>query len=307
MSEIIVLGSLNMDLVVKAERTPEAGETLPGQFFQTIPGGKGANQAAAAAKLGGDVAMVGRVGKDDFGKSLVAALQDVGVDTSSVKTDANHSTGIAMITVEASGENRILIVAGANGQVSTDDVDALRPALTEAKALVLQMEIPFATIEYALDVAPELDLLTVLNLAPAYPLSDEMLKKIDVLILNESEARLLSNIPVVDVDSAKSACSALHARGANTVIVTLGAAGSVLSASQHVSVHPAYRVDVVDTTAAGDAFIAGFVVSLLETDDPIQSIQYANAVGALTVTKLGAQVSLPSREEVARFLAKQAG
>lgn len=306
MSEIIVLGSLNMDLVVKAERAPEAGETLRGQFFQTIPGGKGANQAAAAAKLGGDVAMLGRVGADGFGKQLVAALQNVGVDTSAVQTDSGQPTGIAMITVEASGENRILIVAGANGQVSPADVDVLRPALAEAKALVLQMEIPFETIEYALDVAAELDLLTILNLAPAYPLSDATLKKIDILILNESEASLLSNISVADAKSAKAACSALHARGANTVIVTLGATGAVLSTPQQFGSYPAYAVDVVDTTAAGDAFTAGFVVSLLESGDPVRSIQFANAVGALTTTKLGAQLSLPTRTDVMRFLAAQA-
>lgn len=304
MSAIIVLGSLNMDLVVKAERAPEAGETLPGQVFQTIPGGKGANQAAAAAKLGGDVAMVGRVGADDFGKNLIAALQDVGVDTSAVQTDPDHSTGIAAITVEETGENRILIVAGANGQVSTADVDALRPALAQAKVLVLQMEIPLATIEYALNVAAELDLLTVLNLAPAYPISDAMLKQIDILLLNESETRLLSNISVADIDSAKVACSALRARGANTVIVTLGAQGALLAIPDEFIFVPAYEVDVVDTTAAGDAFTAGFVVSLLETGDNEKSLQYANAVGALTVTKLGAQVSLPTKEEVETFLKK---
>lgn len=302
MSAIIVLGSLNMDLVIKAERAPEAGETLSGQFFQTIPGGKGANQAAAAAKLGGDAAMVGRVGRDDFGKSLVNALQNVGVDTSAVRTDPDHPTGIAAITVEDSGENRILIVAGANGQVSIADVESIRPALAEAEALVLQMEIPFPTIDYALDVATELDLLTVLNLAPAYPLADEILKKIDILILNESETCLLSNISVADAESAKMACSALHARGANTVIVTLGAQGALLAAPDGFVFVPAYPVDVVDTTAAGDAFTAAFVVSLLETDDPAKSLQYANAVGALTVTKLGAQVSLPTKEEVEIFL-----
>lgn len=305
MSDIIVLGSLNMDLVVKAKRAPEAGETLPGHLFQTIPGGKGANQAAAAAKLGGDVAMVGRIGQDDFGARLVSALNDVGVNTSTVKIDPAQSTGIAMITVDDAGENRILIVAGANGQVSKADVDALRPALAHAKALVLQMEIPFQTIEYVLDVAAELDLLTFLNLAPAYPISDEMLKKIDYLILNESEARLLTNISVTDQDSAKAACSALFTRGAHTVIVTLGAQGALLATPDEFIFVPAYSVNVVDTTAAGDAFSAGFVVSLLETDDYGKSLQYANAAGALTTTKLGAQVSLPAKGDLVRFFAKR--
>ena len=305
-AEIIVLGSLNMDLVVKAERAPEAGETLSGYFFQTIPGGKGANQAAAAAKLGGDVAMVGRVGQDDFGARLTSSLNDVGANTSAVKIDPTQSTGIAMITVDDAGENRILIVAGANGQVSTADVDALRPALAHLKALVLQMEIPFETIEYVLDVTAELNLLTFLNLAPAYLISDEMLKKIDYLILNESEASLLTNVSVIDQDSAKAACSALFTRGAHTVIVTLGSKGALLATSNEFSFLPSYQVDVVDTTAAGDAFVAGFVVSLLETQDLARSVQYANAVGALTVTKLGAQVSLPSKTDVETFLNKQA-
>ena len=305
-AEIIVLGSLNMDLVVKAERAPEAGETLSGYFFQTIPGGKGANQAAAAAKLGGDVAMVGRVGQDDFGARLTSSLNDVGANTSAVKIDPTQSTGIAMITVDDAGENRILIVAGANGQVSTADVDALRPALAHLKALVLQMEIPFETIEYVLDVTAELNLLTFLNLAPAYLISDEMLKKIDYLILNESEASLLTNVSVIDQDSAKAACSALFTRGAHTVIVTLGSKGALLATSNEFSFLPSYQVAVVDTTAAGDAFVAGFVVSLLETQDLARSVQYANAVGALTVTKLGAQVSLPSKTDVETFLNKQA-
>ena len=304
-AEIIVFGSLNMDLVVKAERAPEAGETLSGHFFQTIPGGKGANQAAAVAKLGGDVAMVGRVGQDDFGVRLTSALRDVGVDASAVKIDPTHSTGIAMITVDDAGENRILVVAGSNGQVSTADVDALRPALAHAKALVLQMEIPFETIKYALDVAAELDLVTFLNLAPAYPILDEMLRKIDYLILNESEANLLTNISVTDPDSAKAACSALFTRGADTIIVTLGAKGALLATTDEFTFLPAYQANVVDTTAAGDAFAAGFVVSLLETQDLAQSVQYANAVGALTVTKLGAQVSLPSKEDVENFLKTQ--
>ncbi len=304
-AEIIVLGSLNMDLIVKAERAPEAGETLSGHFFQTIPGGKGANQAAAAAKLGGDVAMVGRVGDDDFGARLTSALCDVGVDASAVKIDPAQSTGIAMITVDDAGENRILVVAGANGQVSKADVDTLRPALAHAKALVLQMEIPLETIEYVLNVAAKLDLLTFLNLAPAYPISDEMLRKIDYLILNESEACLLTNISVTDQDSAKAACSALFARGAHTVIITLGGKGALLATMDEFTFLPAYQVDVVDTTAAGDAFSAGFVVSLLETQDLARSVQYANAVGALTVTKLGAQVSLPSKDDVENFLKAQ--
>lgn len=302
MSEIVVLGSLNMDLVVKAGRAPEAGETLPGQFFKTIPGGKGANQAAAAAKLGADVAMAGRVGEDDFGVQLTKVLQDAGVNTVAVHEDPDHTTGVASIVVDDAGENRILIVAGANGQVSRADVDALRPALAKAKALILQMEIPFATIEYALNVAAELDLTTILNLAPAYPLSDELLKKIDVLVLNESETRLLSKISVDDLASAKEAGLVLHARGANTVIITVGAQGAFFSAKDQFAFAPAYPVDVVDTTAAGDAFTAGFVVSMLETDIPEESLRFANAVGALTVTKLGAQTSLPSRAAVENFL-----
>ena len=250
--------------------------------------------------------MVGRVGQDDFGARLTSSLNDVGVNTSAVKIDPTQSTGIAMITVDDAGENRILIVAGANGQVSTADVDALRPALAHLKALVLQMEIPFETIEYVLDVTAELNLLTFLNLAPAYLISDEMLKKIDYLILNESEASLLTNVSVIDQDSAKAACSALFTRGAHTVIVTLGSKGALLATSNEFSFLPSYQVDVVDTTAAGDAFVAGFVVSLLETQDLARSVQYANAVGALTVTKLGAQVSLPSKTDVETFLNKQA-
>ena len=304
-ADILVLGSLNMDLVVKAMRAPDAGETLHGQSFQTIPGGKGANQAAAAAKLGGSVAMVGRVGADGFGETLKAALNDVGVDTSAVLVDENHPTGIAMIVVDDTGENRILIVAGANGQVSRLDIDAMRPALKQAKILVTQMEVPLDAVEYALDAASAQGTPIVLNLAPASPLSDETLRKIDYLIVNESEASLLSNIPVIDTDSAKAACSALFARGSRTVIVTLGAHGALLATPEGFITIPAHQVNVVDTTAAGDAFTAGFVVALLETDDLAKSVEYANTVGALTVTKFGAQASLPTKLDVENFLKNQ--
>ncbi len=303
-ADILVIGSLNMDLVVKAERAPEAGETLHGLDFQTIPGGKGANQAAAAARLGAATAMAGRVGADEFGARLKGALANARVDTSTVLTDEAQPTGIAQITVDAAGENRILIVAGANGQVSPADVGNLRPAIEQAKILVLQLEIPLETVSAALQVAAESGIPTILNLAPARSIPDEMLQKISYLIVNESEAGLLSDLPVSELETAKTACKVLFARGAENIIVTLGAQGALLATKHDFYTLPAYRVDVVDTTAAGDAFTAGFAVALLESGDLQASVAYANAVGALTVTKFGAQASLPTKAEVDVFLRK---
>ena len=301
-ADILVIGSLNMDLVVSAERAPEAGETLHGQDFQTTPGGKGSNQAAAAAKLGASTAMAGRVGADEFGARLKNSLTNLGVDTSTVLTDETQPTGVALIIVDAAGENRILLVAGANGQVSPADVGNLRPAIQQAKILVLQLEIPLETVSAALQIAAECGIPTMLNLAPAYPIPDEMLQKITYLVVNESEAGLLSELPVHDLDSAKAACKALFERGATTIIITLGSQGALLATPHDFYTLPAYPVDVVDTTAAGDAFSAGFAVALLESGDLQSSVAYANAVGALTVTKFGAQASLPTKDDVAAFL-----
>ncbi len=291
-----------MDLVVKTERAPKAGETLAGQDFRTIPGGKGANQAVAAAKAGGQVVLIGRVGADAYGTTLNANLASYGVDTSRIFTTPDTATGIALIIVEQSGENRILLVPGANGQVTREDVDAAKALIAQAKVLVLQMEIPWETTQYALDLAAANSVSTVLNVAPAYPIPSDMLQKVSYLIVNESEAQLLSGIAVFDLPSAKKAASQLVDQGSKVVILTLGSCGVLLATQKGMEHIPAHTVDVVDTTAAGDAFVGNFVAALIKSGDLLTSAKLANAAAALTVTKFGAQISLPSLEEVQAWL-----
>lgn len=302
MIDIAVLGSLNMDLVVTVPHLPRLGETIAGHDFQMIQGGKGANQAAAVAKLGGKVAMVGRVGADAFGGSLRANLLRFGVNVDHVIIDEESATGIAMILVDSlNGENSIVIAAGANGRVSLEDLRKAAPLFGEAKVLILQFEVPLQVVEHAAELARQHGLKVVLNPAPAYPVSLDFLLKADYLILNETETEILSQDEVRDLESAKVAAQALVGRGLPVVIVTLGERGALLATSREMVHVPARRVQVVDTTAAGDAFVAGFTVALLNGFSLDDAAHYAVCAGTLTVTKFGAQTSLPSAEEVQAF------
>lgn len=305
MSKIVVIGSLNMDLVVKAERAPRAGETVRGNEFLTIPGGKGANQAAAIARLGGQVTMVGRVGQDAFGERLKKNLDDLGVDTGHIRNDSQVATGVALIIVENTGENRILIVPGANGRVDGSDVQVAVSALRGANLLVLQLEIPMNTVSQCVEMAAQMGIPVLLNPAPAAPLKDELLAKISYLVLNESEAEGLSGIAVTNQESAEKAGHALIERGVKNVVVTLGSQGALLVTPQEVKYLPAFEVRAVDTTAAGDAFIGGFAVSCIQSLPLGECVRFGNAAGALAATKFGAQTSLPYRREVDRFLSSQ--
>ncbi len=300
--QIVVLGSLNMDLVVTTDRAPRAGETLTARDFKSSPGGKGANQAVAIAKAGARVAIIGRVGADDHGHRLKSTLATAGVDTTHVAATPLTTTGMALIVVEQSGENRILLVSGANGFVNEADVDAAESVLAQASALVLQMEIPWAVTRYALQLAHERGIPTVLNLAPAYPLPDEMLRLVNYLVLNESEIEVLAGTKVIDLPSAERAVARLLDRGCPVVILTLGSRGALLATAQGTVHFPPHRVDVVDTTAAGDAFVGNFVAALINTGDLSASMRWANAAGALTVTRPGAQDSLPSCDDVGQLL-----
>lgn len=301
-ADVVVIGSLNMDLVVTAQRAPEAGETLPGREFHTLSGGKGANQAIAAARLGCKVAMVGKVGRDGFGVQLLETLAESGVDVSNITTDHEASTGIALITVEESGQNRILIVAGANAKLSPAEIEALEELIAGAKLLIMQMEIPHESVLRALEIAAIHTVPVLLNLAPAFPVTGHLLKKVAYLVVNESEAAILTGLHVTDRATALHAAQALRTQGANRVILTLGDQGAVCASSTDVFAVPAYTVHPVDTTAAGDAFIGGFTASVLEGRDMKSCIQYANAAGALAATRLGAQASLPTKAELKDFL-----
>ena len=301
---IVVLGSLNMDLVVRARRAPAGGETLPGQAFYTIPGGKGGNQAMAVSRLGGRAVMVGRVGADGFGEQMRQNLASNGVDIRFVRQEQDQTSGVALIVVEENGENRILIVPGANGRVNREDVNTALNAAHDAVLLVMQFEIDTQVVEYATELAYRQKLPVLLNPSPPYALSEQLLHQVTYMVLNEHEAEQLSGLKVTDPASAETAARVLQNRGAGMVILTLGGQGLVAVSAEQVIFLPAYPVEVVDSTAAGDAFIGGLAVSLSQGAALPKALRFANAAGALAVTRLGAQTSLPTRQEVLDFLSR---
>jgi len=304
MPNILVIGSLNADLVVRTPRFPQPGETISGDDLQTFPGGKGANQAVAAARLGTSVAMLGRVGKDNFGDFLLENLKSNKVDSRFVQRD-DASTGTAIIVVDASGQNSIILSAGANGKVS--DADASTASFSDFDLLLLQLEIPIETVLSAARRAREGGLRVLLNPAPARALPDPLISLPDFLVPNETELSLLTNQPVSDIPSAEKAAKTLLSRGAQTVIVTLGANGALLVTKENTKHIPPFKVNAVDTTAAGDAFIGGFASALLQNTSLEESVRYGCACGAVATTKFGAQPSLPTKEEVERFMSLRGG
>ena len=304
MANILVVGSLNTDLVVRAPRFPQPGETITGEDLHVIPGGKGANQAVAAARLGANVSMLGRVGKDNFGDFLLKNLQSNHVDMQFVQLD-DASTGTATIIVDGNGQNSIVISAGANGQVSVMDVE--NASFSGFGLLLLQLEIPIPTVLRAAQRACENGLRVILNPAPARSLPNELIALADFLIPNETELSLLTSMEVKDIPSAEKAAHILLERGVKNVIVTLGSKGALIvdrDSSTHVDT---FKVNVVDTTAAGDAFIGGFANALLENKSLKEAVRFGCACGALAATKFGAQPSLPTKEEVERFMSLQEG
>jgi len=304
--DIVVVGSLNMDLVVKTERMPRPGETVRGEGFKTIPGGKGANQAAAAARLGGQVEMVGRVGADAFGPVLLDNLRSQGVGAAHVTPAPVAASGTAMIIVDAHGENSIVVAAGANGQVSMADLQAARGLLAQARYLLMQLEIPLPVVRAAIDLARELGLKVILNAAPALKVPAHFLQGVYCLVVNESETQAITDIAVTDLAAAREAGRMMLGFGIPVVIITLGAQGALLTmrgpegapSAHHV---PARPVKVVDTTAAGDAFIGGLTVALLKDFPLVEAVRYATCAGTLATTVLGAQTSLPSAAQVQAF------
>ena len=300
---IIVFGSINIDLVATAPRLPVAGETLLGHDFFKAPGGKGANQAVASARLGTPTYMVGRVGADSFGAELVNSLQASGVQTDNVFVDETVSSGVAMITVDMRGENQILVIPGANGRVNQEDVKRLSRLLPEATALLLQFEIPMSAVVAAAKAAREAGVTVILDPAPAQSdVPDELYSLVDIITPNEVEAAQLVGFPVDGEESATKAAAVLRQRGVKNAIVKLGAKG-VLCATQEESFFiPSFPVHTVDTTAAGDAFNGGLAAALHQGLSLRQAVVWGAAAGALTAMKLGAQPSLPERLTFDEFL-----
>lgn len=298
-ANVVIVGSLNMDLVTRAPRLPRAGETLAGHSFVTVPGGKGANQAVAAARLGAQVAMMGCVGDDAYGEQLRAALLAEGVDCQAVTSVARESTGVALIVVDDSSQNAIVIVAGGNGHVTPDVVDRFDTLLNEAQVIICQLEVPTATVEHVLKRGRALGKTVILNPAPAIgPLPAEWYPWIDYLIPNESEAQALTGLPVDSIATAEAAAAALVNAGVGKVIVTLGEQGALFSSQARSEHFSAPKVKPVDTTAAGDTFVGGFAAALAEGRTEAEAIRFGQVAAALSVTRAGAQPSIPTAEEV---------
>ncbi len=294
---IVVIGSINMDLVCRTPHMVAPGETILGSDFVTIPGGKGANQAVAAARLGGDVHMIGRVGDDDFGKRLLAGLATNGVNIDRVPITRNVASGVAMILVDAKGQNSIVVAPGANFKVTTKDIDAAKSLIASAAAVVLQLEIPLPVVKYALALCHKLGVYTIVDPAPAPAKLPKELFAADLFSPNESEAAIL--LGGSEKDAPSKVPAALLKRGAKSVVLKRGAHGAAwFDRSGEVASQPAFKVKVVDTTAAGDSFTAGLALGRAEGLSPADTLNLACAAGAVCCTTFGAQPSLPTRKQV---------
>ena len=302
MNKLVVLGSVNADHVLQVASFPRPGETLHGHSYSVIPGGKGANQAVAAARLGADIAFIASVGDDSFGHEMREAFAQEGMNVEAVMIEENMPTGIAMIQVAATGENSICISAEANGCLSPNRIEPHHHLIENADTLLMQLETPIETIEAAAKMAKEAGTHVVLNPAPARPLSDDLLQLIDMITPNETEAELLTGVKVEDVTSAQKAADVLHAKGIKQVLITLGSQGVWISKDGKGKQVPGFRVDAKDTTAAGDTFNGALLTSLQEGRDTEEAIRFAHAAAAISVTRMGAQTSIPHRREVERFL-----
>ena len=298
MTEVFVLGSINQDFVLKVERRPQPGETVTDAELSTGSGGKGANQAAAAALLGASVSFLGRVGDDEFGEPLVRALEEKGIDTSLIERASGYQTGAAFITVTPDGENAITVAPGANRAITLEDVDAASGVIRGARVLVAQMEVPKEVVGRAAEVAAGGDTRVVLNLAPMFEVPRELLERLDPLVVNEHEAAFLLGSRVEGVDGALSAAPELLSLGPGSAVITLGAAGAVIADSSSATHIPAPEVEVVDTTGAGDAFVGALAVKLAREASLEEAASYAVRAGAAAVTKKGAQGALPTPEVV---------
>jgi ribokinase len=300
-TDVFVLGSINQDFVLKVERRPEPGETVTNAELSMHNGGKGANQAAAAALLGASVIILGRVGNDEFGESLVRALEEKGIDTGLVEKAPGKATGAAFITVTPDGENAITVAPGANRSIRPEDVEAAAGAIGDARVLVAQMEVPVQSVLRAVEVASERGTRALVNLAPTFEVPRGLLERLDPLVVNEHEAAFLLGSAVEGVDGALSAAPKLLALGPRSAVITVGEAGAVLAGGGSAEHLPAPGVDVVDTTGAGDAFV-GALAARLAHDTPLEdAVAYAVRAGAAAVTREGAQGALPTPEVVERL------
>ncbi len=306
-NKIVVVGSSNTDMIVQLPHLPKPGETVSGGAFSTAAGGKGANQAVAAARAGANVGLVARVGEDSFGEQAIAGFVGDGIDVSHVTRNPAAPSGVALIFVDDGGENCIAVAPGANATLTPEDVEAAEDLITGAEVVVMQLETPIESVERAAALAREHGVRVILNPAPARPLNDELLANVSILTPNESEAELLTGIQVSDDAGAEEAARALSARGVDIVILTLGSRGAYVFESDSGELVPGFEVQVVDTTAAGDVFNGSLAVGLAEGLPLARAVRFANAAAALSVTRLGAQPSAPTRSEIETFLSEKEG
>jgi len=295
---IVVIGSTNMDMVVKASHIPVPGETVLGGAFLMNPGGKGANQAVTVARLGGEVSFISKVGNDVFGRQSSQTFVEEGIDTSGLLSDGSIPSGVALITVDQHGENSIVVASGANLNLSPEDVENSLATIPNISILLMQLEIPMETVKYAAQYASTHGIKVILNPAPANAYISELFQLIDIITPNYKEAEMLSGIVVNDIQSANEAAESIHRQGVKNVIITLGAKGAVLLNEAGFHVIPATKVDAVDTTAAGDVFNGALAVAIAEGKDMLTAIQFACQAASITVTRMGAQSSIPYRKEI---------
>lgn len=299
---IVVVGSSNTDMIIRLSRIPAPGETVLGGEFFTAPGGKGANQAVAAARAGGAVAFIASVGQDSLGDEAVRGFELEGIDVRFVQRDEEAASGVALIFVAEDGENSIAVASGANGRLSPDDLSLSHDVVTSATCVLTQLETPLATVLAVAEIARSAGVPVVLNPAPAQPLPDNLLRRVSILTPNEHEASLLTGVSVVDESSARLAASELLGRGVKTVIITLGARGALVATADAVEMVPSFPVKAIDTVAAGDVFNGALVVALGEQMPLSQAVRFASAAAAISVTRQGAQPSAPRREEIEALL-----
>jgi ribokinase len=297
--KIVGVGSCNTDMVIKAERLPIPGETILGGIFLMNPGGKGANQAVAAARLGGDVTLISKTGNDVFGKQSVVLYNSENVNTDFISSDSKLPSGVALITVDSMGENCIVVASGANANLKPADIDKAIKAIESCHIVLMQLEIPLETVEYVAELASAKGKKVILNPAPARALSNTLLKHLDLIIPNKSEAEILSGIKVTDIETAKQAADIIAKKGVDNVVITLGSQGALIREKGTFQFVAAHKVEAIDTTAAGDTFCGALCVGLSEGKSILEAVKLAVKASAITVTRMGAQSSLPYRSELA--------
>jgi ribokinase len=303
MSRIAVIGSINTDMVVRSSEIPKPGQTLMGHSFITTGGGKGANQAVAAARLGGEVSLIAKIGADAFGEISLENFKKEKINTAYVYTDQHAPSGIAIIVVDDKGENIIVVAPGANALLNQDDINSAEEAIKNSDIVLFQLEVPMSTVAEGVRLAKKHNRLVMLNPAPASAIPGDILQHIDIITPNQTEVLALTGITVNDITSAQQACDILHNKGITTVIITMGEQGSYLSSGNDKKMVAGYNAGkAIDTVAAGDTFCGGLAIAIAEGKSLNEAIQFANAAAALSVTKAGAQASIPNRDDVTKLL-----